>query len=411
MSHCWGTLSIALLVTLSPCHLVTLSHAGDVPQFRGVGGLGVADARGLPLTWSDKENLRWKAELPGRGLSGPVIAGGRIYITACSGFNQTRLHTLCFEQSTGKKVWERQLWATGGTLCHPKTNMAAPTPVTDGEHVYVLFATGDLVCYSREGDLLWYRSLVGDYPTVGNNVGMAASPVLAGDVLVVCLENIGESFAAGIDRRSGQNRWRVERPRGINWVTPLVIQNRGQTEVLLQGPEELTAYDVASGQKRWALTDQRLSTIPSPTVGAGTIYVPGEKFLAVRPGSPTEAPSVLWQSLKLKTSYGSPLYEKGRVYTVSFKGIVNAAEAATGKVIWTCRLEGDFAASPLLADGRLYLVNEEGTTTVLRDSGGEYEVLGTNALKDTILASPVASGDALFLRSDGYLYCIGEKKE
>lgn len=391
--------------------LVVGSAAADVPQFRGAGGRGVAEVKGLPLTWGDKENLRWQAELPGRGLSNPVIADGRVYVTACSGYNQTRLHVLCFDQATGAKLWERQLWATGGTLCHPKTNMAAPTPVTDGRHVYALFATADLVCYDRDGRLCWYRSLVGDYPTVGNNVGMAASPVLAGEVLVVCLENVGDSFAAGIDTRTGQNRWRIDRPRGINWVTPLVIRNQGQIEVLLQGADNLTAHDPATGAKRWSLTGQPLSTIPSPTVGDGVLFVPGDKFLAVRPGSAAKAPEVMWQSPKLRPGYSSPLYAKGRVYTVTGNGIVSAADAASGKVVWTCRLEGNYAASPLLADGRLYVVSEDGATSVLRDTGNEYEVLATNTLKDTILASPVAAGDALFLRSDGHLYCIGARKE
>lgn len=396
-----GLLSIALFTA-------GVVRAEDVPQFRGQGGLGVAQAKGLPVAWSEQENLRWKTELPGRGLSGPVIAGGRIYLTACSGYEQTRLHVLCFDLA-GKKLWERQIWATGGTQCHPKTNMAAPTPVTDGAHVYALFATGDLVCYDKGGDLCWYRSLVGDYPTVGNNVGMAASPVLHGDTLVVCLENVGESFAAGIDVKTGANRWRVDRPRGINWVTPLLIDNRGQSEVVLQGPKDLTAYDPATGKKRWSLTGHSMSTIPSPTFGAGTLFTAGEKFLALRPGTAGQEPTVMWQSTKLRPGYSSPLYHKGRVYTVTQAGIVTAADAETGNVAWTYRLEGAYAASPLLAEDRLYVVSEDGTTAVLRDAGGDCEALGTSSLKDTILATPVAAGDALYLRSDKYLYCISTK--
>ena len=144
----------------------------DWPEFRGPGGQGWSEEKSLPTRWSKTENLRWSAELPGRGLSSPIIVGDRVFLTACTGFQQTRLHVLCFEAATGKLLWERKLWATGGTSCHPKTNMAAPTPVTDGRHVYALFATGDLACYDRDGNLVWYRSLVGDYPTVGNNVGM-----------------------------------------------------------------------------------------------------------------------------------------------------------------------------------------------------------------------------------------------
>src|SRR5687767_8539407 len=126
--------------------------AAEAPQFRGPGGSGVSQEKNLPVEWSEQNNIRWKADLPGRGLSNPVIADGRVYVTACSGFEQKRLHVLCFDLKTGKQLWDRQFWATGSTLCNGMTNMAAPTPVTDGNRVYALFATADLVCLDREGD-------------------------------------------------------------------------------------------------------------------------------------------------------------------------------------------------------------------------------------------------------------------
>jgi outer membrane protein assembly factor BamB len=382
-------------------------RAEDVPQFRGVGGLGISTEKGLPLTWSEKDHIRWKAVLPGRGLSCPVIGAGRVYVTACTGVEQKRLHILCFDVRTGKQLWERQLWATGTTQSHPKTNMAAPTPLSDGKHVYALFATGDLACLDRDGDLLWYRSLVGDYPTVGNNVGMAASPVLWNDLVIVSMENVGESFAAGVDKHTGTNRWRVERPRGINWTSPLVINNDGQAELLLQGPTDLTAYDPASGKKRWTVTDKSFATIPSPTFGDGLIYAPGGVFLAIRPGNAKQDPQVVWQSKKLSANYSSPLFYEGRVYTLSYKGVVNCADAATGKALWDLRADGNFAASPLVADGKIFLVSEEGATTVI-EAGPEAKVLATSALPEKFLATPVASNGALFLRSDKHLYCIGK---
>jgi outer membrane protein assembly factor BamB len=388
-------------------------YAEDVPQFRGRGGAGVSSEIGLPIHWSATENVRWKVELPGRGLSNPVIGDGRVYVTACTGPEQKREHVLCFDARTGKKLWERQLWATGTTLCHPKTCMAAPTPVTDGRHVYALFATGDLVCYDRDGSLAWYRSLVGDYPTVGNNVGIAVSPVLHKGMLIVCLENVGESFAAGIDARTGQNRWRVDRPRGINWVTPLIIEHDGKDEVVLQGGADLTAYDPASGKKRWSLTGESFSTMPTPVWGDGMVFTPGGKFRAVRPGTATAKPEIVWQSAKLRTGYSSPVYYDGRVYALDAAGIANCADATTGKHLWSHRLDTpnseQYSASPLLAEGRLYVVGEKGTATVLK-LDGKPTVLAVNTLADTILASPVASGGSIFLRSDGMLYCIGNAK-
>jgi outer membrane protein assembly factor BamB len=361
------------------------------------------------LTWSAKENLRWKAELPGRGLSNPVIASGRVYVTASAAYQQKREVVLCFDLKTGKKLWERQVQATGGTQCHPKTNMAAPTPVTDGQRVYALFATGDLACYDRDGDLVWYRSLVGDYPTVGNNVGMAASPTLQGDVLLICLENAGESFAAGIDKLTGVNRWRIERPRGINWVSPMVIQNAGQAEVVFQGPDGLAAHDPATGKKQWSAGKLKFNTFASLSYDDGVVYAAAEKFTAVRPAQRMAEPEVLWEQAKLRPNYCSPIVHKGLVYIVNGTGVVNCADAKTGAIVWTHRLEGPFAASPLLADGKLYFVNEKGTATVM-EAGDKAKVLATNIIEDTFLATPVASDGAIFLRSDGALYCLGDKK-
>jgi outer membrane protein assembly factor BamB len=396
-------------VALTFVAMAWLARAEDSPQFRGPAGRGVSKEAGLPVQWSAKENVRWKASLPGRGLSCPVVVGDRVLVTACSGVNQDRLHVLCFAAGTGKQLWQRQLWATGTTVCHPKTCMAAPTPVSDGKHIYALFATADLVCYDLDGNLQWYRSLTGDYPTIGNNVGMAASPILWHDLLVVCLENVGASFAAGIDKRTGRNRWKIDRPRGINWATPHLIANQGRPEVLFQTGNELSAHDPATGKLRWSLAGS-FATMPSPTWGDGLVFAPGGKFQALRPGSGgavgAHKPQVVWQSTKLPGGYASPLYYKGLVYMLTARGVLNCADGATGKHLWSRRIEGSFAASPLAADDKVYCVSEEGATTVLQ-AGADPRVLAVNSLPETFLATPAAASGALFLRSDKHLYCLG----
>lgn len=387
------------------------ASAEDATQFRGAGGLGLSKETKLPIEWSATEGIRWKAELPGKGLSNPVIANGRVYVSATQAYQQKRQVVLCFDLKTGKKLWERQVWGTGTTLCHPKTNMAAPTPITDGERVYALFATGDFVCYDKDGDLVWYRSIVGDYPTVGNNVGMAASPTIAGDVILLCMENVGESFAAGIDKHTGENRWRIARPRGINWVSPIVTKNAGETEVLFFGPDGLTAHEPNTGKKKWSEPSVKVWAYASLTYDNGIVYVPGDKFAALRPGSGKTEPSVLWQSPKLRAAYCSPIVHNNRLYVVNGNGVLNCADTKTGDVIWSQRVEGTFAASPLLADGKLYVVNEKGVTTVIAEGGKEANILATNTIDDTILACPVAADGAIFLRSDAALYCIDGKKK
>jgi outer membrane protein assembly factor BamB len=383
----------------------------DWPQFRGPGGSAVSEERRLPVRWGPKENIRWKVDLPGRGLSSPVIARRRVYVTACTGPLQDRLHVLCFDAATGKRMWERQLHATGNTLCHPKTNMAAPTPVTDGECVYALFATGDLACFSADGDLLWYRALARDYPRLTNQVGMAASPVLWKDVLLVPLETADESCALGLDRHTGRNRWKVERPRAINWVTPLVITNRGRAEAVFQSEHDGTAYAPASGRRLWTLSGEGifpLPPVPSPAAADGLIVLGGG--VALRPGPGQEAPEVMWKARKLRPAYSSPLYYRGRVYAVNNSAIVfNCFDARDGKVVWQERLQGPFAASPVAADGKIYLVNESGVTTVFR-AGDRPEILSRNELGETILATPALADGAIYVRSDQHLYCIAARK-
>ncbi|HZZ77094.1 MAG TPA: PQQ-binding-like beta-propeller repeat protein, partial [Gemmataceae bacterium] len=223
------------------------------------------------------------------------------------------------------------------------------------------------------------------------------------------MENVGESFAAGIDKNTGENRWRIARPRGINWVSPLVIQNNGRAEVLFQSGEGLDAYDVATGKKLWNAPKLTSSAFASATTSDGVLFVHSAKFAAIRAGKTSDAkPEVLWETPKLRLGYCSPVANQGLVYGVTNAGIVNCLDAKTGAVLWNHRLEGTFAASPLLADGKLYVVNEKGVTTILR-AGRELEVIATNPINDTILASPVASDGAIFLRSDGALYCIGKK--
>jgi len=394
-------------MALSVCCLP--AQAADWPQFRGPNAAGISEEKDLPVKWSATDNVRWKAELPGRGLSSPIITGNRVYLTASSGYRQDRLHVLCFDAITGKKLWERQFWATGSTGCHPKTSMAAPTMTTDGQRVYALFATCDLACLDLDGNLVWYRSLVGDYPTITNQVGMAASPTLAGDSLVMLIENAGESFALAVDKLTGKNRWKIDRERQINWTTPLVAGTAGKPEVLLQSPKELTAVDAATGERRWGFETKGIAAIPTAVVGKDGIFLPAAEFTLLRPKADGSTPEAVWSNNKLRPATASPVYYRDRIYTLNGGGILVCAEAETGNVLWQERVKGPFSASPVIADGKLYAVGEDGITTVV-ELGDKPKVLSVNPLGETILGSPALAGGAIYLRSDGSLWCIGAKK-
>jgi outer membrane protein assembly factor BamB len=380
----------------------------DWPQFRGPGGTGISQEKGLPTSWSKSEGIAWKAELPGRGLSNPVIAGGRVYVTACSMYRQMRLHVLCFDEATGKKLWERQLTATGKTACHPDTNMAAPTPVTDGKAVYALFATGDLAAYSKDGDLLWYRSLVGDYPDTSNQVGMASSPVLVAGALFVPMDNAIDSFAAGIDLRTGKNLWREKRKSSLNWVTPVAAEADGKPMVVYTKGDEAAGYDPKTGKQVWSFKAPGLSGgIPSSTFASGVLYVPGGELRALRVSK--EGAEELWSAKGVTAGYASPVIHDGKVYGL-LPGFVTCFDATTGKEVWRHRAEGPFEASPVIADGHLYAVSKKGRTLVVK-LGEKPVTAGRNDLEDTIQATPAVANGRIYLRSDRALYCIGPKRE
>ena len=212
-----------------------LGASADWRQFRGNETTGEATAESLPTAWDDDGDgkIAWRTDLPGRGVSSPIVVGKLVIVTASSGFKQDRLHVLAFESETGRSAWERQFWATGRTLCHPSMAVAAPTPDSDGRRVVAFYSSNDLVCLDLDGNLLWLRGLGYDYPTAANDVGMASSPIIVDGTVVVQVENKGESFAAGIDIETGMSRWRLDRQQAMNWTSPALCQGN-------QGPLVLT---------------------------------------------------------------------------------------------------------------------------------------------------------------------------
>jgi outer membrane protein assembly factor BamB len=382
--------------------------SSDWPQFRGPNATGVSTEKNLPLEWGKDKGLKWKAALPARGVSSPVVFGERVYVTCSSGVRDDKLHVLCFDAASGKQLWHRHLKATGGTAAHPKSCMAANTPVVDETGVYALFATGDLACFDTDGTLRWYRSLVGDYPTITNQVGMAASPVLVKDRLIVPMDNAGESFLAAVDTRYGKNVWKAERPREINWITPIARTiDTSTTEVLFGGPTGLTAYDASTGGKRW---ESKLikGSIPTAVLDGDTLYTPigGVTAFKLGPKGPEGEPVMKAKDLQL--AMPSPLVYLGRAYAVNGNGIVSCAESKTGKLLYKERAKGAFSASPVAGDGKVYLLNETGTCSVINGKSDEFEVLATNELGEETLGTPAIAHGQLYIRTDKALYAIGK---
>jgi len=394
---------LLLLLTSSACSVL----AADWLQFRGPGGTGISPEANLPVQL-DAKSVTWKIALPGRGLSSPVIVGDKIFVTACSSTEQDRLHVLCFSAKTGAKLWERQFWATGRTMSHPKTSVAANTPCSDGKRLFCLFSSNDLLCLDLDGNVLWLRGLTRDYPNASNSLGMAASPIVVGDTLVVPVENDSESFSAGIDVATGQNRWKRDRPKQACWATPVVVPDAktGQPLVVLQSGPGLSVVNARTGQVAWYFTDGA-STMSSSVFTGGILYVPSKGMTAMKPGAVGAHPEVLWQNAQLTPNTASPIVLGDKLFTLNAAGILSAASVKDGKRLWQLRTTGPYSATPVGFGKHLFLVNEKGLVQVVNTAAPEGEVVSKLDLKDTIIGTPSIGAGALFIRSDKALVKLG----
>jgi outer membrane protein assembly factor BamB len=398
---------LALLVAMA-CSASTVT-AADWKQFRGPTGSGAASAEECPVNWSTSDNLAWQADLPGRGLSSPIVVAGRVLVTACSGIRQDRLHILCFDQQSGQPLWERQFWATGRTQTHPKTSTAAPTPVSDGSAVYALFSTNDLIALDLDGNLLWLRGLTHEYPNASNSLGMASSPVVADGTVVVMLETDSQAVALGVDCQTGQTTWELERPRLANWTSPTLLRGaNNQTIVALQSSKGMSAHDPRSGTQLWNF-ERGCSSTPSGAAAGDIAFVPSNGLVALRGNNLSGTPDILWESSRLQPSTPSPLLSDGRLYVIN-RSILKCADATTGDVLWQLRIEGDFTSSPVAAGKRIYVFSEAGVGQVIEDQGDSGSIVGGGDLKETFLCTPAVADGAIFVRSDQHLFKIATKQ-
>ena len=332
--------------------------------------------------------------------------GDKVIVTCSSGPDQERLHVLCFDAQSGKRLWERQFWATGRTLSHPSSANAAPTPASDGKLVYAFFSSNDLACLDLDGNLKWFRGLAYDFPRAGNDVGMSSSPAIVGDVVVAQIECQGDSFATGIDKLTGEPRWRINRPREASWSSPVVARGAGadQDVVLLQSPSQLTAHDPATGRELWAYK-VACDGISSAVVADGIVYVASKGVTALRPKAGAE-PEVLWNVSSLQPGAASMIQADGKLYLINRAGVLVCASDEDGKVLWRTRLEGEFWGTPALVGNRLYAVNSKGVAQVVEVAadGKSATVVGKGQLDGEIQCSPAVSDGALYVRSDKHLW-------
>ncbi len=385
-----------------------LCCGADWRQFRGTDSNSVAGDAKLPTTWSETENVAWKTALPARGVSSPIIVGDSVIVTSSSGFKQDRLYVNSYDAKTGKPQWQREFWATGRTLCHPTSANAAPTPCSDGKRIFAFYSSNDLVALDLEGNVLWVRGLTYDFPTAANDVGMASSPVVSGETVIVQVENEGDSFAAGINAQTGETRWQLPRPKSANWTSPVVWRgaNQGQDLVLLQSGDRLTAHDPLTGAQVWEYL-AGCAGIASPLALDDTVYVPAGGMTALK-FPEIDKPEVAWQEAKLGAGSASALLHDGKLYVLNSAGAITCGNAADGAVLWRGRLKGSFWATPVLGGQYLYCINQEGLAQVA-DLANEGKVVAENTFGEPVLGTPAIADNALYVRTDGHLWKIEGK--
>jgi outer membrane protein assembly factor BamB len=362
-----------------------------------------------------KPKIDWSVPLPGRGLASPIVVGGKVFVTCSSGPKQERLHVICFNAANGTKAWERQLQATGRTMSHPKTSVAASTPCSDGRRIFALWSCNDLAAFDLEGNLLWVRGLTADYANASNSLGMASSPIIVGETVVAVIENDSESYSLGIDAETGRNLWKLERPKAANWTSPVTWRANAKAvpAVVLQSSKGLTAVDVASGSRLWEYSNGA-STMSSSVVAGGVIYAPSNGVTALSPRPDNAAPEQVWNSKQINPSTISPLVLGGRLFSINNAGVVTCADAKTGDIRWKMRLTGPFSGSPVGSGSHVLVVNEKGLLQVVDVTGPEGVLAGTLQLplkegtKELILCTPALDGSHVFVRTDSTLWRVGD---
>jgi outer membrane protein assembly factor BamB len=343
-----------------------------------------------------------------------------VICTSSDGAHEQELHVICLGRDSGRQLWHARLWGTAPTLHHEtKSSMASPSPITDGEHVYAFFGSGDVFCLDLAGRLVWQRSLSAEYGVFENRFAASSSPLLFADTVIVQCDHYGASYALAIDKRTGANRWKTDRPEvWLSWSSPIcaAVGDTAAMELILCSSEKIDALDPASGEKLWTLRGMARECIPTPVAGRGLIYAvsgPNAASFAIRPGGRGDVTDshVVWTSTRGNPYVPSAILVGDYYYIADDHGIGTCLDATTGKGVWKKRFGGDFTASPVAADGRIYFTNEAGTTLVIRADTKEYEELARNSIDQPVFASPAISAGRIFVRSTSHLWCYGGEKK
>lgn len=409
--------------------IVTLS-AENWPAWRGPSMNGISSETGLPVKWSTEENIAWKLQMPGRSGSTPIIWNETIFLNIGTADGSGDLELWALNRNDGKVMWKGPI--AGGNHIERKQNMSSPSPVTDGQTVWVMTGVGVLKAFDFKGKELWARDIQKDYGNFGLNWGYASSPLLhGGDLYVQVLHGMktdAPSYVLRINGKTGKTVWRQERPTNARnespdaYTTPALLRYGNTTEIVITGGDVVTGHDLATGKELWRMdglnpqNNGAFRIIASPLVAGDIVIAPTRErpMLAIKAGGRGDITSshLLW-SFNNGPDVPTPVSDGKLVYSVTDRGVAYALDLQSGQVVYGPeRLKPDsYSASPVLAEGKIYITSEnEGLTSVYR-AGPKFELLSQNPLNDYCLSSPAISQGQIFIRTTGHLWAIGQRKK
>jgi outer membrane protein assembly factor BamB len=433
---------------LRTAHLLSLFLIASLgwanwPQWRGPNLNGSApDAKDLPTTWSQTDNVAWRTKLPSWSAATPIVWNDIIFITSAEeGFlrlgerpqagaarNPDKVFLMAVNRKDGSIRWRNEI--DSGNKLFRKQNSASPSPITDGKNVWIMTGNGKFACFTIDGKPVWKRDIQADYGAFGLNHGYASTPLLYKDRLYVQvlhgMKTNDPSYVFAAEKDTGKTIWKVERPTDAksespdNYATPQIAMVGDAPQLVISGADYVTGHDLTNGKELWRIggfnpTDNPFNrTIASSVVIGGNVFTTstrGRPFIGFKAGGTGDitGKNELWTN-NLGSDVPTPTTDGKYIYVLNDIGILNCIDAMTGKPIYEGqRIErGTYSSSPLLADGKLYCTNEEGTTTVVK-AGPQFEVIAVNKLDNHTLASPVAVGNQIFIRTAEYLYCIQKR--
>ena len=418
-------------ILLCACFIFTLTVSAQEPEnwtrFRGPNGQGISKAKDLPVQWGTDENIAWKADIPGEGWSSPIVWNNHVFLTTATEDGKN-CHVIAVDFKTGKILWNKIVFTQEPQQHrHDMNSYATPTPVTDGKTVFAVFSGGSFVALDFNGNILWINNDLDFY----SEHGMGTSPILYGDLLLLSVNhsNKGEPKALGwqepwdksyllaLDKNTGKERWRGM--RGLSRIahsTPAIMQVNGKDQIISPAGNVIQGFDPTNGKLIWTVDNNGEPCVPSVVIGDGLVYASTTNrapIRAVRPdgqGNST-ATHIAWEREGYTPMISSFLYVKPFLYTCPDNRVC-CLDATTGEFLWQIRLGGgQLNPSPLYADGKIYILSEQGTTTVLNpsdDSKKPAEIIASNKLNELSRASIAVAGKQLIIRTASQLWCIGK---